>query len=45
MVAAVAKDLGLKPVCHNPYLNTVAQIVEIVHCYYHALEILKDWGA
>ena len=39
---AVAKDLGLKPVCHNPYLNTVAQIVEIVHCYYHALEILKD---
>ncbi len=39
---AVAAELGLKPVCHNPYLNTVAQIVEIVHCYYHALEILQD---
>ncbi|HAT71457.1 MAG TPA: Ni/Fe hydrogenase subunit alpha [Elusimicrobia bacterium] len=39
---AVAKELGLKPVCHNPYMNTVAQVIEIVHCYYHALEILKD---
>ncbi|OIO01774.1 MAG: Ni/Fe hydrogenase subunit alpha [Elusimicrobia bacterium CG1_02_56_21] len=39
---AAAAELGLKPVCHNPYLNTVAQIVEIVHCYYHALELLKD---
>ena len=37
-----AADLGLKPVCHNPYLNTVAQVVEIVHCYYHALAILRD---
>lgn len=27
--AAVA--LGLKPVCHNPYLITVAQVVEIAH--------------
>ncbi|HOO41164.1 MAG TPA: Ni/Fe hydrogenase subunit alpha [Syntrophales bacterium] len=38
----VAKELGLKPVCHNPYLNTVAQVVEIVHCYEHAMDILKD---
>ena len=38
----VAESLGFKPVCHNPYLNTVAQVVEIVHCYYHALAILKD---
>nr|MBN1229317.1 Ni/Fe hydrogenase subunit alpha [Anaerolineae bacterium] len=27
--AAVA--LGLKPVCHNPYMISVAQVVEIVH--------------
>jgi coenzyme F420-reducing hydrogenase alpha subunit len=39
---AAAKELGLKPVCHNPFMNTVAQVVEIVHCYYHALEILQD---
>ena len=38
----VAVSLGFKPVCHNPYLNTVAQVIEIVHCYHHALEILRD---
>ena len=38
----VADALGFKPVCHNPYLNTVAQVIETVHCYYHALDILKD---
>lgn len=39
---AAAKELGLKPVCHNPYLNTAAQVVEVVHCYWHALALLKD---
>jgi sulfhydrogenase subunit alpha len=39
---ALAKELGLKPVCNNPFMNTVAQVVETVHCYYHALDILKD---
>lgn len=38
----VAVALGFKPVCHNPYLNTVAQVIEIVHCYHHALDILRD---
>jgi len=37
-----AESLGFKPVCHNPYLNTVAQLVEVVHCYHHALDILRD---
>ncbi|MDG6228659.1 MAG: Ni/Fe hydrogenase subunit alpha [Candidatus Thermoplasmatota archaeon] len=27
----VAKMFGLKPVCYNPYMNTIAQIVEFVH--------------
>ncbi|PKM99048.1 MAG: Ni/Fe hydrogenase subunit alpha [Elusimicrobia bacterium HGW-Elusimicrobia-3] len=39
---ALAKALNFKPVCDNPFMNTVAQVVEIVHCYHHALEILKD---
>jgi len=26
-----AKLFGLKPVCYNPYMNTIAQIVEFVH--------------
>ncbi|MCK5106544.1 MAG: nickel-dependent hydrogenase large subunit, partial [Elusimicrobiales bacterium] len=38
----VAEDLGLKPVCYNPYMNTIAQVVEIVHCYEHAIAILED---
>ncbi len=28
---AAATALGLKPVCHNPYMITVAQVVEIAH--------------
>ncbi|PIU19781.1 MAG: Ni/Fe hydrogenase subunit alpha [Elusimicrobia bacterium CG08_land_8_20_14_0_20_59_10] len=40
---ALARELGLKPVCHNPFMNTVAQVIEIVHCYHCALEILKDF--
>ncbi len=39
---AAAKELGLKAPCHNPYLNTAAQVVEVVHCYHHALELLKE---
>lgn len=27
----VAEALGLKPICYNPYMNTVAQVVETVH--------------
>jgi coenzyme F420-reducing hydrogenase alpha subunit len=37
--------LGLKPPVHNPYLNTVAQVVELVHCVEDSIaasdEILK----
>ncbi len=29
---AAADALGLKPLCINPYMNTVAQVVEIAHC-------------
>jgi sulfhydrogenase subunit alpha len=27
-----ADTLGLEPTCTNPYMNSVAQVVEIVHC-------------
>jgi len=39
---AVAKAVGLKPKCTNPYLNTVAQLVECVHSLEDGLEILED---
>jgi sulfhydrogenase subunit alpha len=29
---AAAAALGLKPICINPYMISVAQVVEIVHC-------------
>jgi coenzyme F420-reducing hydrogenase alpha subunit len=38
----VAKLFGLKPKCINPYLNIVAQVIEGVHCFEHAISILED---
>jgi len=35
-----AKDLGLKHPSYNPYLNTVAQLVEWVHCLEKSIEII-----
>ncbi len=37
----VASELGLKAPCHNPYLNTAAQLVEWVHCLEESIAILK----
>jgi len=36
-----ANTLKLKPKCINPYLNTVAQIVECVHCVEDAIRIVE----
>lgn len=38
---AVASQLGLKPPCHNPYLNTAAQLVEWVHCLEESIVIME----
>lgn len=37
-----AERLGLKVPCYNPYMNNVAQVVEIVHCAYHSLEMMNQ---
>jgi coenzyme F420-reducing hydrogenase alpha subunit len=37
----VAQELGLKAPCHNPYLNTVAQMVEWVHCLEESIRIME----
>ncbi len=37
----VASELGLKAPCHNPYLNTVAQLVEWVHCLEESIAIME----
>ncbi|MBC8479506.1 MAG: Ni/Fe hydrogenase subunit alpha [FCB group bacterium] len=36
----VAEALGLKAINYNPYMNTVAQVVEVVHCVYDSIDII-----
>lgn len=38
---AVAKELGLSAPCYNTYMNTVAQLVEWVHCLEDSIAILE----
>jgi len=38
---SVAKELGLKAPCHNPYLNTAIQLVEWVHCLEESIKITE----
>ena len=37
---AAANALDIKPKCTNPYLNTAAQVVEVVHCVEDAIQII-----
>jgi coenzyme F420-reducing hydrogenase alpha subunit len=39
---AAAEELGLKPICTNPFLNTAAQVVEMVHCTEEAIGIIDE---
>ena len=39
---ATAAALGLTPGCVNPYMITVAQVVEIVHCAEEAIELIQQ---
>ncbi len=36
----VAEMFGLKPVCHNPYMNTIAQLVEIMHSLEDSIDLV-----
>jgi len=39
---AVAGALGFEVPCYNPYMNTVAQVIEMAHCFYDALGIIDN---
>jgi coenzyme F420-reducing hydrogenase alpha subunit len=39
---SVASALGLKPVCHNPFMNNVAQLVECVHVTHDSIRLLDE---
>ncbi len=36
-----AAAMGLKAPCYNPYMNNVAQVVEIIHCAYNSLAMME----
>jgi len=37
-----AAELGLRVPCFNPYMNNLAQVVEIVHCTHNCLAMLDE---
>ena len=39
----VAEALGFSVPCYNPFMNTVAQVVEIAHCTYDAVRIIDHF--
>ena len=38
----LAADLGLEPVCHNPFMAHVARLAECVHCAHEAIGLLDQ---
>ncbi len=36
----IASSLGLTPVCHNPFMNNVAQLVECVHVVHDSVQLI-----
>ena len=40
--AKVAADLKLTPVCHNPFMNNVAQVVESVHAAHEIIRLIDE---
>jgi sulfhydrogenase subunit alpha len=41
--AALADEVGLGPVCRNPFRSIVVRSVEIVHAVEEALRIIEEW--
>jgi len=37
-----AAEFGLKPVCHNPFMNNVAQLVEAVHATHESIRLVEE---
>ncbi|HRZ87815.1 MAG TPA: nickel-dependent hydrogenase large subunit, partial [bacterium] len=40
---AAAKELGFAVPCYNTYMNTVAQLVETVHCVEESIGLIDDF--
>jgi coenzyme F420-reducing hydrogenase alpha subunit len=40
-----AEMFGLKPVCHSPFMNNVAQLVEVVHSVENSIRLINELEA
>ncbi len=40
-----AEMFNLKPVCHNPFMNNIAQLVEVVHSVEDSIKLIDDLEA
>jgi sulfhydrogenase subunit alpha len=40
-----AELFELKPVCHNPFMNNIAQLVEVVHCIEDSIRLIDELEA
>jgi sulfhydrogenase subunit alpha len=41
----VAEMFDLKPVCYNPFMNSIAQLVEVVHCVEDSIRLINELEA
>lgn len=37
------RALGMEPICHNPFMNNVAQLVEIIHCLEDGIALVEGF--
>jgi len=37
-----ASELGLKPICYNPFMNNIAQVVEVIHEAEEGLDLIDQ---
>ncbi len=42
MAKQTAEMFGLKPVCHNPFMNNIAQLVEVVHSVEDSIKLIDE---
>ena len=45
MAKEVAVMFDLKPVCHNPFMNSIAQLVEVVHGVEDSIKLINELEA
>jgi coenzyme F420-reducing hydrogenase alpha subunit len=45
MAKQTAEMFNLKPVCHNPFMNSIAQLVEVVHSVEDSIKLIDELEA